>query len=64
MLIAGSLEELQDLVNRVKLESEKVGLFLKNSRPYVDWPGNRSFMMNFNTKMKTKKVMMALMNIH
>ena len=27
VLLAGSLEELQDLVNRVKLESEKVGLF-------------------------------------
>ena len=32
---AGSLEELQDLVNRVKLESEKVGLFLNRKKTKV-----------------------------
>ena len=35
VLIAGSLEELQDLVNRVKLESEKVGLFLNTKKTKV-----------------------------
>ena len=35
ILIAGSLEELQDLVNRVKLESEKVGLFLNTKKTKV-----------------------------
>ena len=33
--IAGRLEELQDLVNRVKLESEKVGLFLNTKKTKV-----------------------------
>ena len=32
VLIAGSLEELQDLVDRVRLESEKVGLFLNTRK--------------------------------
>ena len=35
VLIAGSLKELQDLVNRVKLESEKVGLFLNTKKTKV-----------------------------
>ena len=35
LLIAGSLEELQNLVDRVKLESEKVGLFLNKKKTNV-----------------------------
>ena len=35
VLIAGSLEELQDFVNRVKLESEKFGLFLNTKKTKV-----------------------------
>ena len=35
VLIAGSLEELQDFVNRVKRESEKVGLFLNTKKKKV-----------------------------
>ena len=35
VLIAGSLEELQDLVDRVRLESEKVGLFLNTKKTKV-----------------------------
>ena len=35
VLIAGSIEELQDLVERVKLESEKVGLFLNTQKTKV-----------------------------
>ena len=35
VLIAGSLEELQDLVSRVKLENEKVGLVLNTKKTKV-----------------------------
>ena len=35
VLIAGSIEELQELVERVKLESEKVGLFLNTKKTKV-----------------------------
>ena len=35
VLLAGSLKELQDLVNRVKLEIEKVGLFLNTKKTKV-----------------------------
>ena len=35
VLIAGSLKELQDLVDRVRLESEKVGLFLNTKKTKV-----------------------------
>ena len=35
VLIAGSLDELQNLVNRVKLESEKAGLFLNIKKTKV-----------------------------
>ena len=35
VLIAGSIEELQDLVDRVRLESKKVGLFLNTKKAKV-----------------------------